>query len=111
MTELARRNAERAGSAAHVHFACADVLAYTPPAPSGLLIANPPYGKRLGSARDARALYGALGERLRASWRGFRVALLVPRELAPAQLGLPHARSFALYNGGIAVKLVVAQVR
>jgi len=108
--ELARRNAARAGSAAHLRFDCTDALAYAPPASAGLLIANPPYGKRLGRARDARALYIALGERLRASWRGFRVALLVPREIAPAQLGLQQARSFALSNGGIAVKLLVTRV-
>ncbi len=107
---IARRNAERAGATAHVTFECADLLTYAPPEKGGLLIANPPYGKRLGRAREVLALYRDLGDRLRSTWRGHRVALLVPREVHAGTFGLPRAASFSLQNGGLAIKLLVAEI-
>lgn len=107
---LARRNAERADATKHVAFECADLLAYAAPAGGGLLIANPPYGKRLGRPRELDALYHAIGDRLRAAWRGYRVALLVPREVRADAFGLRGAQSFSLYNGGLAIKLLVGEI-
>jgi putative N6-adenine-specific DNA methylase len=103
----AKRNAERAQVASALSFQHAELAAVAPPCASGLLIANPPYGRRLGSQRQARAGYGELVRVLRQRWRGFRVALLVPRD-APGALGLRSALTYPLQNGGIPVTLVVA---
>jgi putative N6-adenine-specific DNA methylase len=108
--EIARRNAERAGAAQHLQLDCADLLDYTPREPAGLLVANPPYGKRLGRARDVHELYREIGDRLRAAWRGYRVALLVRRDVRAEVFGLAPVRSFPLDNGGIAIKLLVGEV-
>ena len=103
----AKRNAERAQVASAISFQHAELAAVAPPCANGLLIANPPYGRRLGSQRQARAGYGELVRVLRQRWRGFRVALLVPRD-AQAALGLRAALTYPLQNGGIPVTLVVA---
>jgi putative N6-adenine-specific DNA methylase len=108
--EFAARNFERAALGAHIELACADVLEYPPPARSGLLIANPPYGRRLGGHQEVRALYRALGQRLRTHWRGWRIALLVPRAVPPAAFGLRQAQATPLLNGGLPVKLLVADL-
>jgi putative N6-adenine-specific DNA methylase len=106
----AQRNAERAGVAAQLSVQRADIASYAPPCERGLLIANPPYGKRLGAARQARAAYLELAEILRERWRGFRVALVLPRDLPASALGLRGARSHPLVNGGLPVTLLVAQL-
>jgi putative N6-adenine-specific DNA methylase len=108
--ERTRRNAERAGVALQLNLRHADIRELAPPCERGLLIANPPYGKRLGAARQARAGYLELARVLRERWRGFRVALLLPRDLQPAALGLRRAQTYPLLNGGIPVTLLVAQL-
>lgn len=63
---LARANAELAGVASHIRFEQADVLEAVPnPAASGVLLANPPYGQRMGSPEEAEALAGHFGTVLR----------------------------------------------
>ena len=48
--ELARTNARAAGIGNHVAFELGDIEQFfAPPGPPGILIANPPYGERLGS--------------------------------------------------------------
>lgn len=108
--ESARRNLERADAAAYVQLACTDIRDAVPPAGTGLFIANPPYGRRLSHAREVGELYRVLGDRLRHFWRGWRIALLVPRETSKRAFGLKRAQDFPLVNGGIRVKLLVAQL-
>jgi 23S rRNA G2445 N2-methylase RlmL len=84
-----------------------DLLRYRPSAPSGLLIANPPYGKRLGRTREVHQLYRAVGAHLRRAFSGWRAALLVPRSVPPALFGLEGAEKVALSNGGVPVQLIV----
>jgi putative N6-adenine-specific DNA methylase len=105
--EAARRNAERADALRHIRFSRADALEFTPPDATAMWIANPPYGHRLGKDREVQALYRALGEHLRAAWRGHRIALLVPRAASPKAFGLHDMRAFPLSNGGLPVKLLV----
>ena len=106
--ESARRNAERAGVDRFVTFACRDFGDARPPAPSGLVVANPPYGRRLGDPRAAARLYRDLGRGLRAHFSGWRAAVLVPGRLdAGRALGLLVSEQFALRNGGLPVTLAL----
>ena len=114
--ESARRNAERGGVAAQVTFACRDAAAARPPAPTGLVITNPPYGHRLGDARAAARGYRDLGGVLRAHFRGWRAAdrraraagrrardgPALSETIRPAQRRAPHrpARRDADLSGG-----------
>jgi putative N6-adenine-specific DNA methylase len=112
--ESARRNAERAGIAERLTLACRDADAARPPAPTGLLITNPPYGRRLGDTRAAARGYRDLGRVLRAHFRGWRAAVVTPAKLdGERQLGLRPAQSsarFPLRNGGLAIVLHVFDV-
>jgi 23S rRNA G2445 N2-methylase RlmL len=72
---------------------------------------NPPYGRRLGGGRsDSRTLFAPIAETLRARWRGWRVALLVPVEAQMERYGLRATRTIALRNGGLRVKLLLAEL-
>ncbi len=111
MIESARRNAERAGVAAGLTLACRDADAARPPAPTGLVITNPPYGHRLGDARAAARGYRDLGRLLRAHFRGWRAAVVTPAKIdGERQLGARAAARFPLRNGGLAIVLHVFDV-
>lgn len=102
---LARRNAERAGVVGAIEFAVADVgsLRLRPaPAAGGLILTNPPYGRRLGD-RDLGGLYRKLA-RLARSAPGWRLALLTSQP-ALARLALRQPTAIPLKNGGLAVAL------
>ncbi len=96
----ARRNARAAGVASAVDLFVSDVEDLEPPAPTGLVVSSPPYGKRLSGAEEA---WTRLGRALHGRFRGWRAALLVPdrRLLRAARLTLPQVGSFS--HGGVRV--------
>lgn len=105
----ARRNARRAGVTLALERA--DATRLDPPrgVASGLVVANLPYGKRVGEREQLVALYRAFGENLRLRWRGFRTALLIPDEDRLAAL-LPAERVVPLSNGGLRCRLLLGKV-
>ncbi|HME73674.1 MAG TPA: SAM-dependent methyltransferase [Myxococcota bacterium] len=121
--ESARRNAERAGVAHHLRLeelalaelraprfrrprGQTDVLHTGARPPRGLVLANPPYGRRLVDVQRARAAYTELGRVLRERFRGWQVGILSahPAHSACLRLGQPVVHS--LRNGGIRVELL-----
>jgi 23S rRNA G2445 N2-methylase RlmL len=74
--------------------------------PRGLVLTNPPYGRRLGDLPRARATYTELGRVLRERFRGWHVGILSahPAHGACLRLGQPVVHS--LRNGGIRVELL-----
>jgi putative N6-adenine-specific DNA methylase len=112
--ESARRNAARAGVEAQIAFAARDVADARPPAGApGLVIANPPYGRRLANPRAAVATYRELGRVLRAHFRGWRAAIVVPGQLkdAAGALRLELPERHRLRNGGLPISLHVGTIR
>ena len=112
---LARRNAERAGVADQIHFSVADVGTLRLPSalpfataihsaglPPGLVICNPPYGRRIGDA-NLGGLYRKLARLVRSA-PGWRMALLTASPQL-AHLALRHATAIPLHSGGLKVAL------
>ena len=101
-------------SALEVPVARAEAAASATPAagggPRGLLIANPPYGVRVGESKPLRDLFARFGQVAREKCDGWRVALLSADRALDAQTKLPFTEVFATSNGGIAVRLVAADV-
>jgi putative N6-adenine-specific DNA methylase len=111
--ESARHNAARAEVAVHLALAARDVADARPPSPApGLLIANPPYGRRLADPRSALQVYRDLGRVLRAHFRGWRAAIVVPRSLhnAAGVLRLDFTARHPLRNGGLPIELCIAEI-
>jgi len=106
--ERARRNAERAGLGDAVRFSVAALEDALPPegAPPGLVVLNPPYGRRLGSSQMARSVLTMIGERMRGPWRSYGLAIVTPERDAEALLRMRCTAQFELDNGGIAVRLL-----
>ncbi len=85
-----RANAERAGVSAWVdfrHHAVSDLA--PPPGQPGLVIVNPPYGTRIGEARQLAPLYRAFGKVLGERFAGWRVGIVATEKSLVAETGLP----------------------
>jgi putative N6-adenine-specific DNA methylase len=104
---MSRANAERAGVAELTDFqqrGLEDVTA--PEGPSGLVIANPPYGARIGSKKHLHALYRTLGEMLRQRFRGWRAGIVTNEASLAEATGLPfQPPAGPISHGGIRVTL------
>lgn len=78
-----------------------------PPASAvpGLVVANPPYGTRLGAGEDLTALYMLLGERLLTGFEGWKAAVFTADDSLARAVGLRSHAVHTLYNGAIETKL------
>ncbi len=108
----ATANALRAGVQEDVRFDKADFFsAQPPPGPPGLLVINPPYGKRLGSVRQAEAFMEDIGKRLASTYAGWRLAVVLYLPQWQDKLDLADVRTLSAPFGGIKVTLAVGKVR
>jgi putative N6-adenine-specific DNA methylase len=104
---MSRANAERSGVSALTAFKQHAISDLTPPeGKPGLVIANPPYGGRIGDRKQLNALYRALGQTLLAKFSGWRVGIITNEESLAAATGLPFKPpSDPVSHGGIRVRL------
>ncbi|GHG65823.1 RNA methyltransferase [Comamonas sp. JC664] len=106
----ARRNARRAGVTLALERQDLRTLKAPVDGP-GLVVANPPYGKRVGEAEDLPGLYRALGNTLRTGFSGWRAAVILPDDSGLVKaLGLTGARSLPVRNGGLRCRLLLADL-
>ena len=85
----------------------ADVLTRAPPAASGLLLANPPYGVRLAETKALEAFYPRLGDVLKRRFTGWTAAIFTGDLRLARLIGLKPARRIPLWNGAIECRLFV----
>jgi putative N6-adenine-specific DNA methylase len=100
-----RHNAAAAGVPAWIDIVEADVLARPAPGPSGLLVANPPYGVRLDDEARLTAFYPKLGDALKQRFAGWTACLLTGDARLPKLIGLKPSKRTPLYNGAIECRL------
>ncbi|MFM8566482.1 MAG: class I SAM-dependent RNA methyltransferase [Gemmatimonadota bacterium] len=108
--DAACANAERAGVAQDIELRVAPLSALEPPPGPGLLIANPPYGVRVGETKPLRDLFARLGQVARTRCAGWDLVLLSADRGLEAQVGLPFTERVATSNGGIPVRLVRTRI-
>ena len=71
----------------------------------GLLILNPPYGKRVQGAASPEALYRDIGRILDRDWQGWKIGVLAAAG-TESHLGLSDARSIDFRHGGMRCRMV-----
>lgn len=101
----AGRNLEAAGLAACVELKQADVLDTGAPAPAGVMVANPPYGARLGEQKALAEFYPKLGDTLKKFYAGWRCYLFSGDPQLPKLIRLQASRRTPLYNGPLECRL------
>jgi putative N6-adenine-specific DNA methylase len=108
-TELAQARAALEGAALTgvVELKQANVLERSPPAPAGVLVANPPYGVRTGNATALEAFYPRLGDALKARFGGWRCYFFTADAARFAKrIGLRASKRVPLYNGPLECRLL-----
>lgn len=66
----------------------------------GVVVLNPPYGRRLGKNRDTTAFYREIMEKLAADFKGWRVGLVFPGKHLPKTTQL-RLQPFHFFHGGL----------
>lgn len=106
----ARRNAKRAEVLNQLTLERLDAtqLPAKPTLEPGLVVANLPYGKRVGERSALGSLYGQLGASLRRACAGWRFAFLLQE--GAEHLGLPIDERAQVANGGLRCEVVIGSV-
>ena len=102
---MARRNLAEAGVERWVKLEQADILARAAPAPTGVLIANPPYGERIGSEADLAAFYPKLGDALKKNFAGWRCYFFTADQRMAKLIRLAPSARTPLWNGALECRL------
>ena len=103
--QAARRNLGAAGVERWVKLEQADVLERPAPASAGVLVANPPYGERIGSADELGAFYPKLGDALKKRFAGWRCFIFTADMRLPKLIRLEPSRRTPLWNGALECRL------
>jgi putative N6-adenine-specific DNA methylase len=100
-----RQNLAGAGLDALVTLETSDLLSRAAPVPSGVMVANPPYGERLGSEEELAAFYPPLGDALKRHFAGWSCWFLSADTRLPKLIRLQTSRKIPLYNGALECRL------
>ncbi|HEV7478463.1 MAG TPA: THUMP domain-containing protein [Burkholderiales bacterium] len=103
--QAARRNLGAAGVERWVKLEQSDVLERAAPEAAGVMLANPPYGERIGSADELAALYPKLGDALKKRFAGWNCFFLTADLRLPKLIRLQPSRRTPLWNGSLECRL------
>ena len=103
---VARQNLSEAGLLEAVQLTQVDITAVIPPADSsGVLIANPPYGVRIGEDEELALLYPKMGEALKRKFAGWDTYFLTNDMRLPKLMRLTPSKRTPLFNGPLECRL------
>ncbi|MCB5187736.1 THUMP domain-containing protein [Methylobacillus caricis] len=102
---VSRQNLQQAGLLDAVQLAHTEFTAVVPPTPEGTLVANPPYGVRIGEDEDLAALYPKMGETLKKKFAGWNTYFLTNDLRMPKLMRLAPSKRTPLFNGPLECRL------
>ena len=103
--KAARRNLAAAGVERWVKLEQADVLQRGAPEPAGVMVANPPYGERIGNAAELERFYPLLGNSLKKNFAGWNCFFFTADQRMTKLIRLQPSRRTPLWNGAIECRL------
>jgi putative N6-adenine-specific DNA methylase len=103
--KAARRNLAAAGVERWVALEQTDVLEREPPAQSGVMVMNPPYGERMGSADELARFYPKLGDALKRKFSGWRCYIFTADLRLPKLIRLAPSARMPMWNGALECRL------
>ncbi|MBD5233392.1 MAG: RNA methyltransferase [Bacteroidales bacterium] len=102
---IATENAKSAAVARYITFETRPISQWTEaPKPAGVLVTNPPYGKRIGSD-DMNALYDTIGRVLKHVFTGYHAWIIGYEDVYFHEIGLAPSTKVAINNGGLDCEL------
>jgi putative N6-adenine-specific DNA methylase len=103
---VARQNSERAGIEAMITLAQRELSDFAPPVGPGILLFNPPYGKRLGEEEELKPLYRQIGDVMKQRCTGYTAYIFTGSADLAKCVGLRASRRIVLFNGPIECRLL-----
>mgnify|MGYP001161085276 FL=1 len=73
---------------------------------AGLVVLNPPYGKRLGQDEDLDRLYGEIGQLLKTKFKGWNASVFTDDKSRGKVVGVRAHKIHSLFNGALPCKLL-----
>ena len=106
--KAAWQHAQNAGLDKIIHFERRTLREFVAPAGvnHGLLVANPPYGERLGEASELPEFYNILGQKMAQQCRGWKGAVITSSPQLGRSIGLRAGKINVLYNGALKCQLL-----
>jgi putative N6-adenine-specific DNA methylase len=102
---VSRENLKQAGLLDAVQLSHVDMTEVPAPAESGVLIANPPYGIRIGEDEELAALYPKMAEALKRRFSGWNTYFLTNDMRLPKLMRLSPSKRTPLFNGPLECRL------
>lgn len=103
--QIATENARSAGVLRYIDLQAKPLAKWeSAPQPAGVLVTNPPYGKRI-VADDMNQLYNTIGKVLKHVFTGYSAWIIGYTDEYFAEIGLAPSRKIALNNGGLDCEL------
>ena len=99
-------NLAEAGLADCVQLKQANVLEISAPDPQGVLVANLPYGERMGELDELAELYPKLGDALKRKFGGWTAYLFTADKAILKLMRLSPSKRTPLFNGAIECRLL-----
>jgi putative N6-adenine-specific DNA methylase len=90
----------------HINFSLQSILDLEAPGDRGIILCNPPYGKRLGNTEELGTLYKSFGDVLKQRFKGWTAYILSGNKELTKQIGLRSSRRTPLFNGSLPCTLL-----
>ena len=102
---IAKQNLDEAGLLEAVQLNQVNITEVIPPSDSGVLVANPPYGVRIGEDEELALLYPKMGEALKRKFAGWNTYFLTNDLRLPKLMRLTPSKRTPLFNGPLECRL------
>jgi putative N6-adenine-specific DNA methylase len=99
-------NARNCGLNRHLQFSVGELAEVEAPGDRGIILCNPPYGKRVGEVEELGGLYKLLGDIFKQRFTGWTAYILTGNKELAKKVGLRASRRFPVYNGALACTLL-----
>jgi putative N6-adenine-specific DNA methylase len=103
---IAKRNLKKAGLHKDIDLKVKYFDSIQPETPNGILVFNPPYGKRLEERGEIRDLYSGIGDVLKNNFQGFEAWIISSSFDAMKFIGLRPSRKIHLFNGPLETRFM-----
>jgi putative N6-adenine-specific DNA methylase len=103
---IARENSNRAGVRGIITLQQRELSDFVPPKGPGILLFNPPYGRRLGEEDELKPLYRKIGDVMKQRCTGYTAYLFTGSADLAKCVGLRASRRIVLFNGPIECRLL-----
>lgn len=102
---VAKQNLQQAGLLEAVQVAHSEFTQISAPAGEGVMVANPPYGVRIGEDEGLAELYPKMGETLKRKFAGWNAYFLTNDMRLPKLMRLAPSKRTPLFNGPLECRL------